>query len=122
VNGQTYNGTICVWLFARTNVTVQNGLGAPVTVRADVPIVNTGLESGTATYWTRSESPWPSTWTELHIKMRFASLSLSPTDRLGLAITVDRGGTGSSEGLEFLYDHPNFDSRLEVITQGLLPF
>jgi hypothetical protein len=41
--------------------------------------------------------------------------SLVRPPRLGLAITVDNQGTSGS-GLEFMYDHPDYDSRLEVDT------
>jgi type II secretory pathway pseudopilin PulG len=128
VNGATYDGKICIWLFVRTTVNVPL-LGS---VRTDVPLVHlpsTGV--GEAAFWTESRSPWPSQWTEIEVDLSGfdvppldtnLGVTLNPGDRLGLAIAVDRGGTGSTQGLEFLYDHPNFDSRLEVTTQALLPF
>jgi hypothetical protein len=46
-------------------------------------------------------------------------LSQTEPARLGLALTVERAGTGGP-GLEFMYDHPDFESRLEVQNnQGL---
>jgi Tfp pilus assembly protein PilE len=138
VNAETdLEGKICVWLFVRTDVQVLDALGAPVTVPADVPVVplvvgatNRCTTTG-ATYWTYAipsgdsectQTSWPSQWTEIRMKMNFAALSLAPTDRLGLAIAVDRGGTESANGLQFQYDHPNFDSRLELTTETVLPF
>jgi hypothetical protein len=40
-------------------------------------------------------------------------LTVTEPPRLGLAITVERAGTGGP-GLEFMYDHPDFESRFEV--------
>ena len=40
-------------------------------------------------------------------------LNILGQPRLGIAIQVERAGTGAP-GLEFMYDHPNFESRLEV--------
>jgi type II secretory pathway pseudopilin PulG len=128
VNGAAYDGKICVWLFVRTTVT-DPVLGS---MRADIPLVHVPSVGGEELpYWTESRSPWPSEWTEIEVDLggfdvppldSDLGVSLSPGDRLGLAVAVDRGGTGSTQGLEFLYDHPNFDSRLEVSTEALLPF
>jgi hypothetical protein len=39
-----------------------------------------------------------------------------------LAIAIDRSGTGDgSQGLQFMYDEPSFDSRLEVTSHSPLP-
>jgi hypothetical protein len=37
-----------------------------------------------------------------------------------VAISVERSGT-DGDGLEFMYDHPSFDSRLQVKTSSALP-
>jgi hypothetical protein len=42
-------------------------------------------------------------------------------DRVGLAVGVERQGTLDGSGLQFEYDHPSFDSRIEVDTHSLLP-
>jgi hypothetical protein len=128
VNGAGYDGKICVWLFVRTTVSDAT-LGS---IRADIPLVHVPSVGGPElTYWTETRSPWPSEWTEIEVDLdgfdvppldTDLGVALSPGDRLGLAVAVDRGGTGSTQGLEFLYDHPNFDSRLEVTTEALLPF
>ena len=59
--------------------------------------------------------------TELHIAFNFSTLTLGPNSRLGLAVQVERAGT-SGGGLQFMYDEPSFDSRLEVNTPSTLPF
>jgi type II secretory pathway pseudopilin PulG len=57
---------------------------------------------------------WPSgSWTKLRIKLATNTLSLGLNSRIELGISVD--GT-TSESLEFLYDHPTYDSRYEIIT------
>jgi hypothetical protein len=115
VNGVAYSGKICFWLFERhTNI-----LGIPI----DTPAVNLDPPLLNATYFTYSQSTWPTTWTELHIPINFSlNLHLLPNSRLGLAIAIDRSGTGDgTQGLQFMYDEPSFDSRLELKTNSLLP-
>jgi hypothetical protein len=112
VNGASYSGKICIWLFQRQI----NLLGVPV----DTPAVN--LDIPTLDYFTYSQSPWPTTWTEIHVPLHFQLNALLPGSRLGLAIAIDRSGTGDgSQGLQFMYDEPSFDSRLELKSSSLLP-
>jgi Tfp pilus assembly protein PilV len=114
VNGATYTGSICIWLFERH----LNLLGVPV----DTPAVNLDLSNLTYFTYTPPGGVWPQNWTELHIPLHFnLGVNLGPASRLGLALQVERSGT-SGGGLEFMYDEPSFDSRLEVTTTGLLPF
>jgi hypothetical protein len=57
---------------------------------------------------------WPSgSWSKLRIKLATNTLSLGLNSRIEIGISVD-GATG--ESLEFLYDHPTYDSRYEIIT------
>ena len=52
-------------------------------------------------------------------KIVVSGLNILGQPRLGLAITVEKGNTGGT-GLEFAYDHPDAESRLEVQNdQGL---
>jgi hypothetical protein len=112
INGASYSGKICVWLFERH----LNVLGVPV----DTPAVN--LDGGNVTYFTYAQNPWPTGWTEIHIPLHFSlSLNLGPNSRLGVAIQVEKAGT-SGGGMQFLYDEPSFDSRLQVNTSSALPF
>jgi hypothetical protein len=109
INGGVYGGKICAWFFVRT--------GAGI----DVPAVNLDL-TGSPTYFTYSKSTWPNNgWSEIQIPLHFAQVTLPPSSRLGLAIAIERQGTPSSSGLQFMYDHPSFDSRLEVDTHSLVP-
>lgn len=114
LNGAVHPGRICVFLFARK----LNVLGIPV----DVPMVNQEITN--AAWFPHEEDPWPRTnWTEVSVPMNFlyAAGSLLPGERLGVAISVEKSGTNPGDGLEFLYDHPSFDSRLQVKTSSVLP-
>jgi prepilin-type N-terminal cleavage/methylation domain-containing protein len=110
INAASYPGKICFWIFERH----LNNLNVPV----DTPVTTNSL-----TYFTYSAATWPTGWTELHIPLSFgANVTLGPTSRLGFALQVERAGT-SGGGLNFLYDEPSFDSRLQVNTSTpLLPF
>jgi type II secretory pathway pseudopilin PulG len=122
VGGASYSGRICVWLFTRhliesvpvdtvaVNATTTDACNASRTISANL------------VYFPCTYSSWPSgAWTEIHIPLKFSTLTLPAGDRLGLAIGVERQGTGGS-GLQFMYDAPTYDSRLEVNTTSALPF
>jgi hypothetical protein len=106
------SGRICIWLFAR----YISGAGSVAEVPVDVPAV-----SGVNIYQQYSQTPWPADWSEIHVDLSFAQVTLPPEYRLGLAIGVEKGGTTAS-GLDFNYDHPTYDSRLVVDTHSALPF
>lgn len=113
INGAVHPGKLCVYLFTRQ----LDILGIPV----DTPVLN--LDDLLAVdHFPYSESSWPSgNWAEVGIQMHFAALHLLPGIRLGLAVGVHRNGTLPGDGLQFNYDTPSFDSRLEVQTSSLLP-
>jgi Tfp pilus assembly protein PilV len=138
VNSASYPAKICVWLFMRQTVS-----GAPV----DTFVVNLS-QTGNPAYFTCSSRDDPTTnpnacnvgpgrpfwpngaWTEIHLPLHFATLSaggalgslhIPAGARLGLAIGIESQGTSPNAGLQFMYDHPSFDSRLEVDTRSLLP-
>jgi hypothetical protein len=119
LNGASYPGRICLWVFKR--FTALNLLGQTVTV--DIPALNVDPPLINVAHFEFQRDPWPTAWTELSVPMHFiwaadalnvlSGLNLTGPPRLGLAITVEKAGTGGS-GLEFMYDHPDFESRLEV--------
>jgi type II secretory pathway pseudopilin PulG len=112
LNGAVHAGKICVWLYVHK----LNALGAPV----DVPVTNT---SGGLAYFQYSQSPWPSSFTRVSVPLHFIPPeTIQPGERIGLAITVERAGSSPAEGLEFMYDHPDFPSRLELETDRILDF
>jgi type II secretory pathway pseudopilin PulG len=114
LNGGSHSGRICIFLFARKS----NVEGEPV----DVLMANQDIAD--AEWFPHEEETWPrANWTELNIDMNFlyAAGSLLEGERLGLAISVEKNGTNPGDGLEFMYDHPSFDSRIQVKTSSALP-
>ena len=108
IGGASYAGRICIWLFVRST----DSGGSAVNTAA----INNAPPLAGAQYFTYGQTTWPTGWTELHIPLKFTQgLSLSPGTRVGLAVGIDPAGT-SSDGLQFLYDEPSFDSRLELKT------
>ena len=113
IDGGVYPGRICVWLFIRR----LNALGVPV----DTPVVNQQVSNLTG--FPGGQANWPSAGYEpVTVEMDFVSAAenLLAGEQLGVAISVERSGTGG-DGLEFMYDHPSFDSRLQVKTSSALP-
>ena len=107
-----------------------------ITFTVDVPA---DLNLTNLIYTTYSQDPWPQQWSKITVPMHLtienvtdilgdlqhllngllgAHLTVVGQPRLGLAVTVEKAGTGGGDsgGLEFMYDHPTFDSRLEVDT------
>jgi hypothetical protein len=52
--------------------------------------------------------------------MSFSSTAVATGQRVGVEIAVRRNGT-TGDVLQFMYDHPNYPSRLEVETSTPLP-
>ena len=118
INGAVYPGKICIWLFTRT------GSGGTVT---DTLALNKATGNPYFVYSQASPQNWPSGgWVEIHVPLSFqaassGSVQLPAGSRLGLAVAVERQGTLPGDGLQFIYDHPSFDSRVEVDTHSLVP-
>jgi Tfp pilus assembly protein PilV len=121
INGATNPGKICIWLFARAT----SGSTVTDTLAVD--------KSSGNPYFVYSNAPcpptcWPSSaWTELHVPLSFqtasgGSVQIPEGSRLGIAIGVERQGTLPGDGLQFMYDHPTYDSRVSVDTHSSLPF
>jgi hypothetical protein len=104
---QDASGQVCAFLFKRT----ESPLGADDTLLA------------TNSY---TSSDWPSgAWEEIRFRFDLSTLSdleriLLPAERLGIAIAVDPSGAPDNV-LQFLYDHPTGESRLEVLTTTPVP-
>ena len=105
---------LCVVLFRRREV--DSGV---VSGGADVPLATA----------TPTISSWPSgAWDELKVQMTFPPevmpviSGVTPVhQRIGVAIGFERAGTPLSGGqlgpdVMFNFDHPNFESRLEIET------
>ncbi len=135
VNEAVHPGRICVTLFVRQQITVPilNILGIPigsVNLTVDLPVVNTDnvLQP---TYFEYSQNPWPTQWTEVSVPMEFMAvdstgalepLHLAEGSQLGMTIMVKKTGTEPGSALEFMYDHPSFESRLQVESEEVISF
>ena len=72
-------------------------------------------------YFVYAENPWPAgSWLRRRVKMNFSSTTVATGQRVGVEIAVRRNGT-TGDVLQFMYDHPNYPSRLEVETSTPLP-
>jgi type II secretory pathway pseudopilin PulG len=107
LSDSTYKGALCVYIFDRHET------GSPP-VATDTMFLN---KVTTAAYWMESQSTWwKNEWHELRLTMKFTGPKKIPSgDRLGLALSVERTGTGG-DALAILYDHPKYRSRIEVET------
>jgi hypothetical protein len=107
----SYPGTVCAFLFKRSET------GSGETTKANDVLFQNAENS--KLFWTYSQGSgsWPRTaWTKLRLTMKIAGTQeIGPKERLGLALGVD-AGTTPAEGLQVMYDHPDYASRLEVDT------
>ena len=147
VNGAVHPGEICVWLSVRQSVTIPAQLCVLVcvplgstTIEVDLPYLNVGLLTGGAcrtglglnlTNFQYSQNPWPAQWAKISVPMCFAAVNaagavvpaiLPPNSRVVLSVMTKRGGTQPGQALEFMYDHPDFESRLQLETNKLISF
>jgi type II secretory pathway pseudopilin PulG len=123
INSSSHTGRMCVYLFNRSEA------GAPP-VATDTRYVNKGvgtfgynIASGFFGYQPGGSGLWPGIctgvvvngWTRCRLAMRIDPATIPAGQRLGVAISVDRGLT-PADALPFLYDHPDYPSRLEIDT------
>ena len=107
INASVHTARLCVWLFVRS---------ASGTSPVDTPMTSLGGLN----YFTYEEQ-WPVDWGEIEIPLEVqAPPALTEGLQLGVAIAVEKDGT-SGGGLQFMYDEPSFDSRLEVKSTSTLP-
>jgi hypothetical protein len=106
----SYKGTLCIYLFIRHET------GSPPTA-TDTMLAN---QATGKSYWSYTPEGtgqwWNLEWHELRETLNFSGPKTVPVgDRLGLALSVERSGTGN-DALAILYDHPTYRSRIEVDT------
>jgi type II secretory pathway pseudopilin PulG len=100
---QGASGEVCAFLFKRS-------------ATVDTPVAMGSYE----------DADWPfGAWREARIRFDLDNVepglrTLLPGDRLGISIGVDPAGTPDNV-LQFLYDHPEGESRVEVLTTTPLP-
>jgi len=102
----SYPGTVCAFLFKRS-----------ADEKSDERFRNAENSQLYWTYSSQGTGSWPRTaWTKLRLTMKISgSQEVAKDERLGLALSVD-AGTTPAEGLQIMYDHPDYASRLEVDT------
>jgi len=110
-----HSGKLCIYLFRRSETGT-----APEIVATDTQLTDrfTGLP-----YWTYrpgGNGLWPSgTWTPgVRVTMSFnsAPYTIPAGDRLGVALSVERNETTPADAIPIMYDHPDYQTRLEVET------
>lgn len=111
LNELSYPGTVCAFLFIRSEA----GTGE-ATVATDTLLANS---EGGKLFWTYSLQDWPRTgWTKLRLTMKLSGpKSILTEQRLGVALSVD-AGTTPADAIPIMYDHPNHPTRLEVDTDN----
>jgi len=97
LSGAQHAGRICTYLYKRTSET--GGVATDTLIDADA----------------FSISQWPTSWAPVSRTLTFPQTSVTSTQRLVLAVSIDRNGT-PADTVQILYDHPDWQSRLEVIT------
>lgn len=123
INDAIHSGKLCVFLFKRHET------GAPP-VATDTAIYDSA--NPTNTYFSYSQATWPRNinpdpliWQKVRVTMNFsptqvvngqAQGTISPGDRLGVALSSERVGTSFDAGIQVLYDHPTYPTRIEVDT------
>jgi hypothetical protein len=142
INGASYPGEVCVSVFIRRTVQVPvqppEGSLTYVDLQVDVPVVNVGNLNGGEdlldpglTHFRYERDPWPQAWQEIEMPLEFVTVNtdgapvpivLEPGDQVGMTLAVRDAGTQPGTGLEFNYDHPSFDSRLQLQSDAVIPF
>jgi Tfp pilus assembly protein PilE len=107
INQAVHQGKLCVYLFIRSQV---------AGVVTDTPVLNLSTGQGFFTYLPGGTGNWPAIFPSPanKVAMSYLPMTVLATQRLGLAVSVDRSVTPAS--LEFMYDHPDYATRLEVNT------
>jgi hypothetical protein len=104
INQAIHQGRLCVYLFIRSAADV------------DTLIVNQETGQSYYQYNPGGSGNWPQNFPSPanKLQMQFVPQTILPGYRLGAAVSVDRAVTPAS--LEFMYDHPDYATRLEVET------
>jgi prepilin-type N-terminal cleavage/methylation domain-containing protein len=116
INDVNAQGTICVFVFIRKETTAEC---SPVPAPCDTQLID--LANPPDAFFVYSKNPWPAgAWTRERVPMTFTSTTALAGQRVGVEIAVRRNGT-TGDVLQFMYDHPDYPSRLEVETSTPLP-
>jgi prepilin-type N-terminal cleavage/methylation domain-containing protein len=108
LNDAIHHGRLCIYLFER----IESGSN---------PVDEFLTDDQGRTYWTYEPGDgvgfWPrNKWTKIRRPIELGGThTIQPGNRLGVALSVDYAGTDGF-ALGFMYDHPNYPTRLEVET------
>jgi hypothetical protein len=113
LNDNLYTGKLCVYLFDRSEETVDGELIAKDSFLAD-------QGSGDLYWFYKPEGSgfWPrNSWTKVRLTMDFQDVphTIDDGNRLGVALSVDPAFT-PADAIPVMYDHPNYPTRIEVDT------
>ncbi|HEX6229435.1 MAG TPA: type II secretion system protein [Solirubrobacterales bacterium] len=114
LNDELYTGLVCVYLFHREES------GSPPT-GSDRLLENADDGNTHWVYRPKEETWngfWPrNTWATLRLAMKFneAPYTIPAGDRLGVALSVERGET-QADAIPIMYDHPLYPTRVEIDT------
>jgi hypothetical protein len=97
LGGAQHSGRVCTYLYKRTSES--GGVATDSLIDAD----------------SFSISQVPTSWASFSRNLTFPQTTVTATQRLVLAVSIDRNGT-PADTVQMLYDHPDYQSRLEVIT------
>jgi type II secretory pathway pseudopilin PulG len=118
LNDAEHKGTLCVYLYDRSEEEPEGAEEGAPPVATDTLLTNT---AGNTAYWTytpQGNANWPRTaWTKVRLTMTFNNppYKILAGHRLGVALSLELANT-PADAIPFLYDHPNFPSRIEVDT------
>jgi prepilin-type N-terminal cleavage/methylation domain-containing protein len=98
IGGAQHPATLCVFLFRRTAESVT--VWTDVLIDSEQFLVNAVPSAA---------------WDRVRIPLSFSPTTILSSQRLGLALAVERQGT-PADTIQVLYDHPEARSRLEVAT------
>jgi hypothetical protein len=116
INDVSAQGTICVFVFIRKETAAEC---SPVSPPCDTQLID--LANPPNAFFVYSKNPWPAgAWTRERVSMSFSSTTVATGQRVGVEIAVRRNGT-TGDVLQFMYDHPDYPSRLEISTPTPLP-
>ncbi|HWM55842.1 MAG TPA: hypothetical protein VNO20_10690 [Solirubrobacterales bacterium] len=110
LNEAQHTGTICVYLFKRSET------GEPP-VATDTLLTDKSTGSAFWKYTPEKNKAWPIGWEVIRLPMIFneAPYTIPAGDRLGVALSVERANT-DVDAIPIMYDHPNHRTRIEVET------
>jgi prepilin-type N-terminal cleavage/methylation domain-containing protein len=107
LNDEPHTGQLCVYLFRSPPEGEESLLTNKV---------------GGTEYWTytpKGSELWPAgSWERIRLEMSFngAPYTILAGERLGVALSVERSITSPADAIPIMYDHPKYQTRLEVDT------